>query len=317
MTNRIITLVFFICAISTSSEAIILPVPGTPQQQTNWCWASCSETIVEWLGGSVNQCTLADELRVASGWGSDQCCNYGYRTLPWEGHICNKGNWLYGSHPRPIEDILSDRNIGSSGVGNSLSQSAVQTEVNAGCPFVFRWDWLLHEGAHALVCRGQEGSTTFFFDPWPENNGGFRTANYDWVVHSEAHDWTRTLRITDSPDPPIPDVKVNGQDGTYYANTWTNLAITARLTDGLYAGTPADWWIILYYDGVWYYLDQNGNWTTTPSAWSQEPLTDKYYTIYSGALPVGTWTIYFGVDLTQNGVLDDPLYYDYSTIVVQ
>jgi hypothetical protein len=74
---------------------------------------------------------------------------------------------------------------------------------------------------------------------------------------------------------------------------------------------------IFYYDDVWYCLNQNGNWTTTPSVWSQEPLTDKYYTIYSGALPVGTWTIYFGVDLTQNGVLDDPLYYDYSTIVVQ
>jgi hypothetical protein len=56
-----------ICSFWTYAEAVVLPVNATRQEQDAWCWASCTQAIVRWLGGNVNQCNLADELRVASG----------------------------------------------------------------------------------------------------------------------------------------------------------------------------------------------------------------------------------------------------------
>jgi hypothetical protein len=124
---------------------------------------------------------------------------------------------------------------------------------------------------HFLVCHGQQGGNMFYFDPGPLTNN-FQWNIYNWVVDGATHTWTHTLRTDESPNPPIPDIKVNGYDGTYYATTSTYLNMTVRLTDGLYAGTEADWWVLGYFSGVYVYLDQNGNWTTTPSTWSQSDL---------------------------------------------
>ncbi len=310
-------IVICIFGISTYSEAIVLPLNATIQQQTNWCWASSAQAIVRWLGGSVNQCTLADELRDASGWGYDQCCSYDFRTLQlW--HICDQGNYLYywGYGARSVQEMLDDRGIDTTGVAGAISQSTVQTELNAGRPFITRWDWY-QGGAHAQVVRGLEGNNIFYFDPWPLTNN-FLVNTYNYYVYGPLHHtWTRTLRTDDSPNPPIVDIKVNGYGGTYYATPSTYLNITVRLTDGLYAGTQADWWVLGQFSSYLFYLNQSGNWTTTPSTWSQSDLTDRYATILSGTLGTGVYTIYFGVDLTRDGAIDDPAYYDYITIVVQ
>jgi hypothetical protein len=119
------------------------------------------------------------------------------------------------------------------------------------------------------------------------------------------------------PLPPVPDVKANNSNGTYYATTSTYLNMTVRLTDGPYADTQADWWVVGYFSGVYACLDQSGTWTTTPSTWSQADLADIYSAIFSGTLAAGTYTIFFGVDLTRDAIIDDPMYYDYITIVVQ
>lgn len=312
--RRILFAFIMICSISTYAEAIVLPVPGSAQYQTNWCWASSAQVIVRWLGGSMNQCTLADELRIASGWGDDQCCSYGYRVLAPD-HICNQGNWLFYYGFRPIEDMLSDRGIDTTGIWSLLSQNAIQTEVNAGRPFIFRRDWD-GGGAHALVCHGQAGGNTYFFDPWDAQNL-FQVGTYNWVVDGANHTWTRTLRTDEAPTPPIPDIKVNNMDGTYYATTSTYLNMTVRLTDGVYAGTLADWWVMGYFSGVYLHLNGSGTWTTTPSVWRNWNLMDIYSKIFSGTSGAGTYTIYFGVDLTPDGVVNDPMYYDYINIVVQ
>jgi hypothetical protein len=219
--------------------------------------------------------------------------------------------------PRSIQERLAARYIDTTGVGSYLSQNIVQTDVNAGRPFITRWDWWAG-GAHAQVVHGLQGNSVFYFDPWPYTNN-FQVASCNTYVYggSPGHTWTRTLRTDDAPTPPIPDIKVNGYDGTYYASTSTYLNMTVSLTDGIYAGTEADWWVMGYFSGVYVYLDQSGNWTTTPSTWSQSNLMDIYSTIFSGTLGAGTYTIYFGVDLTRDGVIDDPMYYDYITIVVQ
>ncbi len=72
-----------------------------------------------------------------------------------------------------------------------------------------------------------------------------------------------------------------------------------------------------YLSGVYLYLNQSGNWTTISSTWSQSDLVERYSVIFSGRLGTGQYTLYFGVDLTPDGVVNDPMYYDYINIVVQ
>lgn len=308
-----------LCAVYTQAMAIILPLNATPQQQSMWCWASSTQAIVRWMGGDVNQCTLANELRAAKGWGNDQCCNYGYFVLARpevEGGppICNQGNVLAGTGSD--QELLSARGINTTLVYGPLPENQVQTELNAGRPFIFSWDWNTG-GGHALVCRGQENGLVYYVDPSAPGNNTSQVNTYGWVRLEAHHEWVGTLRLNNSPPPPIPDVQVNGWSTTYYATSSTFLNVTIYQTDGLYAQTPADWWVLVSFSGMLYYLDQYGNWTTNPTTWSQLALQDRYATIYSGTLPSGIYTIYFGVDLTRNGILDDPIYYDWVNIVVQ
>ena len=90
----------------------------------------------------------------------------------------------------------------------------------------------------------------------------------------------------------------------------------SKISEGL-SGEEADWWVMGYFSGVYLYLRGNGTWTTTPSTWAGWNLMDIYSSIFSGTLRVGTYTIYFEVDLTPDGVMNDPMYYDYINIVVQ
>jgi hypothetical protein len=231
-------------------------------------------------------------------------------------HRCDQGNSLW-TGPKSVQEMLWDRGISATALigGVPLPQNEGQAEINAGRPFIIGWVYDLG-GGHAILCHGQQGAYVYYFEPGPLSNN-FQVNTYNWVVDGANHTWSETLKTNNSPNPPVPDIKVNGSDGTYYATASTYLNMTVRLTDGQYAGTQADWWVMGYFSGVYVYLDQSGNWTTTPSTWSQSNLMDIYSTIFSGTLGAGTYTIYFGVDLTRDGVIDDPMYYDYITIVVQ
>jgi hypothetical protein len=67
---------------ASSSMAIVLPIPNTPQLQTWWCWAASTETTVEFLGRNARQCDMANYLRTALYLGSDDCCRHAQLSLP-------------------------------------------------------------------------------------------------------------------------------------------------------------------------------------------------------------------------------------------
>ncbi len=67
-----------------------------------------------------------------------------------------------------------------------------------------------------------------------------------------------------------------------------------------------------------YSRDLNGRWHAGITPIYQGRLGDLgNYSIYSGTLSPGTYTFYFGVDLDRDGILNDPLYYDFVTVIVQ
>jgi hypothetical protein len=117
--------------------------------------------------------------------------------------------------------------------------------------------------------------------------------------------------------PPVPDIKANGQDGLITVSSGTPVSITASLAPGNENGKLADWWLA-YYSSLagWYSLNSNG-WTPGINLLAQYPLfIISPVEIYSASLPVGDYAFYFLVDMSTNGIVDSPFYYDFVQVHV-
>jgi hypothetical protein len=183
-----------------------------------------------------------------------------------------------------------------------------------GRPFVIRWGWT-SGGGHFLTARGFVGSNTngnvYLYDPW----SGERIMSYLGTVSSPAHNWSHTLRLT-GVTMPSADINVNGNEGpNFFAPSTTSLNVNISLNPNGHTNA-ADFWVVYEIGGTTFYLDRWGNLTTIPTPWRQGPLTTINQSVYSGTLPIGTYNMYFGVDLTQNGVLDGDLYWDTIRLTV-
>lgn len=282
------------------------------------------------------------------------CCSttYVYRDEN-TGSWCNSGNWLFPepnstppSYAPETSVLLNNHNFTTQqGDYRELSINEIYTEIDGnpfvgtggGRPFIIGWSWpdLGPDAKHAVVGRGivNQGGNTFIYymDPFPTDN--YQIQQYDWVVNNYGkaadqnnpeggsfHIWERTLRMAQGsiPQMPIPDIKVNGYDGPYYASSGQTLNITAALNPGEYSD-KADWWVSASFNGQLFYQNKNGNLQSdaTPRFEQPAPLTThNYFQIFNGTLPSGTYIFYFGVDLMQNDVLDNPLYYDILYLTV-
>ncbi|MBK8974368.1 MAG: succinylglutamate desuccinylase/aspartoacylase family protein [Planctomycetes bacterium] len=96
---------------------------------------------------------------------------------------------------------------------------------------------------------------------------------------------------------PVPDVRVNGQNGPLTIPSATPVSVTVSLTPNDLVGVPQDWWFSVTYGATTI-------WWTWPAVWSlsRSPCYDgplfqlSGLEIVSGNLPPGIWTFAFGVD---------------------
>lgn len=125
-------------------------------------------------------------------------------------------------------------------------------------------------------------------------------------------------KITNDNLPPRPDIKINGSDSNISVSGFTPVNLMVSLDPGSFLNTEADWWIIAYVANTWYFLNSSLQWTTQYIPIYQGPLFNvSPVSLFSSTLPVGyTYTFYFAVDLTKNGVIDNPLYFDSVTVTV-
>ncbi|MCX5880272.1 MAG: hypothetical protein NTU74_00135, partial [Deltaproteobacteria bacterium] len=111
-------------------------------------------------------------------------------------------------------------------------------------------------------------------------------------------------------DTTIATVLANNHSQSIDITDNTPLSVTAALDPGSLSGQNADWWVVA--NTPW------GPYTLTPSGWSpginmlvQSPLLKiGPVEVFNGYLPVGDYTFYFAVDMSPDGILDEPLYYD-------
>ncbi len=167
------------------SANMVLNVPEIVQEHSDWCWAASSSSVLEYYGTGVVQCDIAN-------WAlqKNDCC--GNTTFAWS-YSCNKQNYMYG-FPGSVQEILSHWDVSSSGT-TALSQTASVSEINAGRPFVIRFERTSGLG-HFLVGYGyeQDGQYIWYMDPWP--GYGYTKSLYTWVLSASDHTWNATLQIT-------------------------------------------------------------------------------------------------------------------------
>src|SRR6056297_1900621 len=137
-------------------------------------------------------------------------------------------------------------------------------------------------------------------------------ANSSWPMFH--HDQKNTGRINDSPTPKI---KANSSDKPIKITSADNLSITIEFSTGDHTGDNADWWLLAETDYGWFHYEVESNtWAPDIAPSFQGPLFNfDEFSVLNATLPAGTYTVYFGVDMDMNGVLDmDQAYYDSMTV---
>jgi hypothetical protein len=111
-------------------------------------------------------------------------------------------------------------------------------------------------------------------------------------------------------DTTIASILANNQTQSISITDNTPLSVTAALDPGSLSGQNADWWVAAE--------TPVGPYSLTPSGWSaginmltQHPLLKiGPAEVFNGYLPVGDYTFYLAVDMSPDGILNEPLYYD-------
>ncbi|MBI2439928.1 MAG: hypothetical protein HYV35_00995, partial [Lentisphaerae bacterium] len=114
----------------------------------------------------------------------------------------------------------------------------------------------------------------------------------------------------------IPSIQANGGGGTVTVVESNSLSLTIQLNAEGATGT-ADWWLLANAGSAWYFFDAaSGHWQPGFQVTHQGALVDLSSTevLRLSGLAPGVYYIYFGVDLTPDGVVNDPLDYDLITV---
>lgn len=171
------SLLFFIMFISL--QGTVLNVSQIYQEQTEWCWAATSQTVLLYYGFNLTQ---------------QQIAQYGTDGV-------NTWNWIWGSSTNPTRngiDLILEHfgSIQTTRYESALSLTTSTTNINSNKPFFIRWGWD-SGGGHFVVCHGTNSSSLYLMDPWY----GPTINSYSWVVDGSTHTWTHSLTMDDPPTP--------------------------------------------------------------------------------------------------------------------
>ncbi len=101
-------------------------------------------------------------------------------------------------------------------------------------------------------------------------------------------------------DPPAPDIKIDGDDGPITIPSTQSINMTISLDPGSMNGVTQDLWVLAYKSGGGVFAWVHSlpyHWTNLYQKAYRGPLFPiTSYTIRSGTIPAGTWTIEFSVD---------------------
>ena len=177
--KRVFAFGVYFFGVVSALEAGAFHVPQKYQECDQWCWAGCSQAVLEYYGPVVTQTNIA-----IYGAGGFNTWNYLAGTGTEE-----------GVYRRGIREILE--NFGgfwSIATIGTVSQVVVSNEMSLLRPIVINWLWN-SGGGHYLVCRGLTEDAMYLMDPWD----GPMVGSYAWVCNDGDHAWAYTLCMTNRP----------------------------------------------------------------------------------------------------------------------
>jgi hypothetical protein len=134
-------------------------------------------------------------------------------------------------------------------------------------------------------------------------NGNHVNKYYSYYVQAVRVGLSRT------PTQPIPKIQANGQDSSITVTTNTSISTKISLSPGEQNEKLADWWLAYSSPWGWYSLTSSG-WSPGINPLATCPLFSiDMVESFNGYLPAGDYEFYFAVDMSPNGILDEPIYY--------
>ena len=106
--------------------------------------------------------------------------------------------------------------------------------------------------------------------------------------------------------PPVPDVKVNNEDGPVFINEGENVQFSISLDPGNLTGKSYDWWI-----GA---ISPYGNFLMFAQTLPLFELPET--ALFNTTLPAGIWNFFFLLDETPNGTIDDVSQFDFGVVAI-
>jgi hypothetical protein len=145
-------------------------IDGQTQAQSNWCWAACASSILDYYSSSVTQTTFVTYVR---------------------GSAVN-----FPATPQEVKDGLAYWGVSSVLSSAYLSFDGIRAEINTySRPIYSNWKWAT-SGGHAVLIDGyciDSGNYVDYMDP---QDGNFHYSSYTWVVGGSGynHTWDQTLK---------------------------------------------------------------------------------------------------------------------------
>lgn len=175
--------------------------------------------------------------------------------------------------------------------------------------------------SHQVAVFGAEDSGIMYLDAFDLENYGIITTELSAAQVASLGGYDPNGIGLENMIEPTVDIKVNGSDGPVTVNWGTMLMVDISVDPGSEAGNNADWWVLADSPFGWYHFDLGiFFWASGFQVTYQAPLFALApFTVYGGtSLPVGSYTLYFGVDMNMNGILDvGETYYDSVDLTIQ
>jgi len=161
-------------------------------------------------------------------------------------------------------------------------------------PYDYDWD---HNAGSAT-----RSVTIIRVEPLPEGTTDIDTLEAGWQYVDEGKIIVYGA-ITD-PNPPVPDIKVNGQDGPVTVSAGDSLSVTVGLNAGSRLGQMADWWVAAYASELgWYSYVYMQGWLgqLAPCVQTEMVNLSNAVEVFNGTLSAGVYDFYFAVDSNADG----------------
>jgi len=180
-------------------------------------------------------------------------------------------------------------------------QSSTAADQDVKWPYNYDWDH--NAGASSRTV------TMIRVEPLPEGTTDIDILEAGWQYVDDEK--IVVYGAIEDPDPPKPEIKVNGQYGPVCVSSGDNVSVTVTFDSGSRTGQLADWWVLAYTTSSavasdWSSYVHNVGWMPGINRSFKANFFDiKTGTeVFKGTLQVGDHVFFFGVDSNADGLPD-------------